>query len=110
MVEQWLKEYMFSKETDPGKLAKDASEHFADKKKVHKSHGRRIDRDDARGQKIKVNDLEDSQKLQDAVLTAYHLATLAFEQGPATKTVAASTGKMWNKNLIVQPPPKPHRP
>ena len=58
----------------------------------HGSHGRRINRDEAK---------------QQQVLTLYHLSTIAFEMGPAAKSVVSSNGKLWIKNLqmevVVQP-------
>lgn len=60
--------------------------------------GHRIDRDEARAQGVIVEDLEDNQALQEAVLTAYHMATIAFEKSPAAKILAAHTGRMWIKN------------
>lgn len=100
MVAQWLARYMYA-----GRASKDAellgtevARHFNDAS-AHKSHGRRIDRDEARDQGVEVEDLEDSQELQEAVLTAYHIATIAFQKGPAAKVIAADTGRMWVKNL-----------
>ena len=60
----------------------------------HKSHGRRIDRDEARNVGLDIEDLESNQNLQEAVLTAYHVATITFEKGAATKFLISSAGKM----------------
>lgn len=65
----------------------------------HGSHGRRIDREEARQQSLEVIELEDDQILQEEVLTLYHLSTIAFEQGPATKSVISSNGRLWVKNM-----------
>jgi len=64
----------------------------------HGSHGRRIDRDEARQQPLHVIDLEDDQRLQEEVLTLYHLSTIAFEMGPAMKSVIGSNGRLWVKH------------
>ena len=55
---------------------------FADVKKqfndagVHKSHGRRIDRDEARKHDVVVEELEANQSLQEAAQDADYLAIL----------------------------------
>jgi hypothetical protein len=66
---------------------------------VHKSHGRRIDRAEARAQNVVIKDLEDDDDLQDDVLTAYHLMTIAYEQGPASKMIWGAHGASWVKNV-----------
>lgn len=100
MVADWLSRYMF--EAQGGRVAEllglDVARHFNDAS-AHKSHGRRIDRDEARQQGVKVLDLEDDQELQESVLTAYHLMTIAFEKGPASKVIAADTSRLWVKNI-----------
>ena len=48
---------------------------------------------------MSVDDLEDDQELQDAVLTAYHIVTLMFEHGPATKMLVSNADRKWIKNL-----------
>lgn len=72
---------MFSRHPDKAKLATEVAEYFSGQK--HGSHGRRINRDEARERELEILDLEDDQDLQDAALTLYHLPTTAFEQGPA---------------------------
>ena len=48
---------------------------------------------------VVVEDLEDSQTLQDNVLTAYHLSTIIFERSPAAKFLASNHDRAWMKNL-----------
>ena len=97
MVAQWLEDYMLAGKPNAKELAKKAAAHFNDAAS-HKSHGRRIDRDEAREQELSVEDLEDSQALQEAVLTFYHLTTIAIEKGPAVKILYSDLGKMYVKN------------
>ena len=105
LVQEWLQKYMLAECHNPAELAKKVSEYFSSRK--HGSHGRRIDRDAAKAQHLKIVDLEDNQDLQDEVLTLYHLSTIAFEQGPALKSVLSSNGRMWIKNIsVVQQPPQ----
>ena len=98
---------MFSGHGDAGALAHGVAEHFGGN--AHGSHGRRIDREEARRHLLDVVDLEDDQGLQEDVLTLYHLSTIAFEMGPAVKSVMSSNDRLWIKNMqmevVVQPPP-----
>lgn len=95
MVANWLESHMF-KEINENRteIAEKAAAYFNDAT-THKSHGRRIGRDEARSVKIKIEDLEKDQKLQDAVLTLYHLLTILFEQSTTTKILHAHHGKVW---------------
>jgi hypothetical protein len=106
MVAKWLTAYMFKGRRGAKSLGQAAAKYFNDAG-VHKSHGRRIDRDEARTQKIVIEDLEDDQDLQEAVLSAYHLMTIIFEHSPAAKLVCSDHGGTWVKNLAVQQAPKP---
>jgi hypothetical protein len=103
MVGEWLASWMFKMWPDAQSKGRTAAAHFNDASK-HKSHGRRIGRDEARAQGIVVEDLEDSQALQEAVLTAYHVMTIAFEKGPASKLLWSNTGRMWIKNIQIGGP------
>ena len=97
MVRDWLTEYMFAGKPNAGDLAQKAAAHFNDTS-THKSHGRRIDRAEARNQCLCIEDLEASQDLQDAVLTLYHLVTILIEKGPTAKIVCSDHGKRHIKN------------
>jgi len=103
MVARWLAAHMFATGKKPKDRGKKAAEHFNDADK-HKSHGRRIGRDEARRLGIDIEDLEQNQALQDAVLTAYHLMTIAFEKTPLAKALMSNTGNVWIKNWVTQVP------
>jgi hypothetical protein len=101
IVADWLEKYMFKGHATPKQKALDVSKHFSrgsEDGHRKKSHGRRIDRDEAKLQGLIIEDLEASQPLQDAVLTAYHLLTIIFEKSPALKVLASNQGKRWIKN------------
>ena len=66
---------------------------------LHKSHGKRIDRNDCKKLGLNIYELENDQDLQDAVLTAYHAITILFDQTPASKIVVNNNGKKWIKNI-----------
>lgn len=99
MVADWLEKYMFAGQLDAHQKAIDIAKHF-NAAQNHKSHGRRIDRAEARAQGVIVEDLETSQDLQEHVLTAYHLSTLAFEKGPSTKLFHSNAGKVYVRNFV----------
>lgn len=100
LVQNWLQGYMFADSQNPSALAERVAEYFGSD--IHGSHGKRIDREEAKLHHLKIIDLEDDQDLQEEILSLYHLSTIAFEQGPATKTVLSSNGRMWVKNMQLE--------
>ena len=106
MVANWLRDHMFKGRNDAAELGAQVAKHFNDAT-THKSHGRRIGRDEARDIGVVVEDLEDDQALQEQVLTLYHLITITFEKGPATKVIARMGGSPWVKHHVVQQQVKP---
>jgi|688.fasta_scaffold01417_26 ATP-dependent protease ClpP protease subunit len=96
MVGKWLASYMLAGKPDRATLGPQIANHFNDAGK-HKSHGRRIGREEARQQGVTIEDMEADQRLQDLVLTAYHIATISFERSVATKVLATHTGRSWMK-------------
>jgi hypothetical protein len=105
-VAKWLSQYMFHERADAEKLGKEVAHHFNDASK-HKSHGRRIDRDEARANNVNVEDLEADQSLQEAVLTSYHLMTISFEKSQGTKMLWSDTAQTWIKNFAPPGTPAP---
>lgn len=101
MVASWLRTRMFQADPNRDTKSDEIAKFFSDASQ-HLSHGRRIDRDEARSRGVPIDDLEDSQDLQEAVLTAYHLMTILFEMSPAAKTIFSNTGRAWIRNQ--QPP------
>ena len=103
IVEEWLEKYMFANEDNRQTLAQEAAKYFSSDD--HGSHGRRINRSDARNHHLKIVDLEEDGALQDEVLTLYHLLTIAFDSSPTAKAVISSNGQKWLKNLPVTASP-----
>ena len=101
LVKGWLECYMFASDSNSATLASEVAEYFSGD--THGLHGRRIGREEARSRGVKVDDLEACQERQDAVLTLYHLSTIAFEHTTATKVVHSSAGGVWIKNLTTSP-------
>jgi hypothetical protein len=103
MVAGWLEKRMFKETPDKANRAKAVASYF--RASMHKSHGRRIGRDEARAAGVdRIGDLEANQELQDAVLTAYHLMTIMMEKSPATK-ILLGQDRMWIKNFVGQAMP-----
>lgn len=102
MVARWLGRRMFNGVKGATRLAAKTAKHFNDASN-HKSHGRRIDRAEARNQKLTIEDLEGNQQFQDAVLTVYHLVTILFEQSPAARLILSHAGNAWVKNVGAGP-------
>ena len=99
MVENWMKLRMFASDQKRDEKAKKIAKFFRDAS-VHLSHGRRISREEAKTEGVIIEDLENDQGLQEAVLLAYHLVTLAFEKSPATKLIESNHDRRWIKNWI----------
>lgn len=96
MVAGWLARYMFA--GDAGK-AGDVANFFNDASR-HKSHDKRIGIQEAREQSLTVEQLEDDQSLQEAVLTLYHFLTILVEQTPTTKILSSGSGRNWMKSWV----------
>jgi Serine dehydrogenase proteinase len=103
MVARWLTASMFAGLPDAEARGAAVARHFNDAT-THKSHGRRIDRAEAHGHGVATEELEASQDLQEAVLTAYHVMTIMFEQSPAAKLLWSNHGRTWLKNWVSQQP------
>lgn len=99
MVAGWLAKWMCAgcEGETPEEKGHRIAAHFNDAS-THKSHGRRIDRDEARSHGVTIDDLEPNQDLQEAVLTLYHLLTISVEKSLATKIIRSSTGSSWIKS------------
>jgi hypothetical protein len=91
LVSDWLTAYMFADLADPAAAAEQAAAFFADYGQHH-SHALGIDRDQARGVGVVVDDLENDSDLQNAVLSVHH-ATLHTMAGPCVKMTENHLGK-----------------
>lgn len=112
MVSKWLGERMFKNVAQAADKIANTVKHFnADVPDVY-SHGQRIGINELKILGVNTTSLEINQELQEAVLSAYHLMTILFEQTPVFKFIATPT-EMWVKNqqtIIAQPVMMPHHP
>jgi len=88
LIKKWLS--VKKNINDPEKIVKFFCEE-------HESHGKRINKEEAKAQGLNIKDLEEQQSLQDAVLSAYHLLTIMFERGPVAKIIKTNHKRQWLK-------------
>jgi membrane-bound ClpP family serine protease len=91
MVKAWLKTGMFDGEADAqakvDKIVKELADHA-----LTKSHARHISFERAKSLGIKVRALEDSDALQDAVLSVHHACIQTLSSTPAFKIIQNQLG------------------
>lgn len=100
-VQRSLAKYMFAQDGDRDEKAGKAAAWFANFAEF-RSHGRRVSRDDARAQGIKVTDLEQDDELQDAILSVYHALQHTLSGTPAAKIIENHHGRAWVQSFQVQ--------
>jgi len=108
LVQEWLQRYMFAGKRDAAKKAERAADFFANYE-VHQSHALGIDRDQARAVGTVIEDLEENQALQDAVLSVHHSVMHTF-QGPVIKLVENHLGRAYVKVVAQMIVPMPMMP
>jgi hypothetical protein len=89
-----LAEHMFSSDDDGDAKAQAAAAWFADFSEF-RSHGRRVGREEAAAQSLKVVRLEDDADLQDAVLSVHHMVQHTFMGTLSAKLVENNEGRAW---------------
>lgn len=105
LVREWLTRYMFGGDPEAVSKAERVASFFANYE-IHQSHALGIDRDQAKAQGVRIEDLEVNQDLQDAVLSVHH-ATMHTLQGAGVKIVENHLGRAFVKvtqQLIMQTP------
>ena len=95
-----LERRIFAGDADAHQKAEDAAKWFADFT-AFRSHGRRVGRDEARRQNIKVVDLEADDGLQDAILSVHHAFNHTFGGTPAYKIIENHHGRAFIKQKQV---------
>lgn len=92
MVREWLKTGMFASEADPEGAATKVVDELADHA-LTLSHDRHISAHKASADLgIRVETLEDDQKLQDRVLTVHHASSLTISETQAFKIIENQKG------------------
>jgi len=113
LVLEWLTQYMFKKDDNGKEIAKKVAETLANHS-LFKSHGRHIDREQAKEIGLKIMNLEDDNELQDLVLSVFHATTHTFDGTRAVKIIENHVGKAFIKQLqlhqIIVPAQSPKPP
>ena len=104
LVETWLSKRMLSgKANEAAAIAKEFNAMYNDMF----VHGRRINIDDVKKLNLIIEEMEEKQEKQDAILTSYHLTTSIFENTSICKIICNHEGKNWLKGITIEhPPPK----
>jgi len=107
LVSEWLERYMLAGQTGAKARATDIAKKLCDHK-THKTHGRHIQREQAKALGLVVEDLETDQAFQDLVLSVFHASTHTFGVG-VYKIIENHSGKAFIKQLqrMVQTIPVP---
>ncbi len=105
LVSTWLAKYMLKTDLDPEKKAKEIAATLANHK-LFKTHGRHINRVQARGFGLHIDDLEKDQKLQDLVLSIFHSNIITFNLTPTGKIIENHQGGAFIKWFAVPAQPQ----
>lgn len=95
LVESWIFQYMF--DGKDAEKAKSIARYLADHKNF-KTHSRHIDRAQAQSIGLKIQNMEDDPRLQDAILSVFHATTHTMDGTPAVKIIENHDGKAFIKN------------
>ncbi len=101
-----LEAHMFGREPNAHEKAEKAAKWFADFT-TFRSHGRRVSREEAREQGLKIVDLEHDDVLQDAMLSVHHAFAHTLAGTPCFKIVENHHGRAWllqQQQVLVQVP------
>lgn len=115
LVGRWLEAYMFAGEDGAAERAQGAAAWFSEYPEF-RSHGRRVNRQAARDQGLKVVDLEADDQLQDAILSVHHTVRLTLSGTPAAKLIENHRGRAYIEIVQAQlipgqgPAPAPTEP
>lgn len=109
MTKEWLRTGMFASENAPGmkinKILRELGDHA-----LTKSHARHLSLERCRDMGLRVSGLENSDELQDAVLSLHHACMLTFSATPAFKIIENHHGIAFikiTKQVVVTGPDVP---
>lgn len=94
IVADALREYMFQGLEEAEEKANEAAKWFGNAEEFL-SHGRPVRREQAREHGIVVNDLEDDDELQDAVLSVHHAVLISLANAPIAKLIENNKERLW---------------
>lgn len=92
LIKEWLLQGgMFENKQDKEKIVNNILK-FLNNNEYTKIHSRHIDNEKAKTIGLNINDLEDDEELQDAVLSIHHCYMHTFSNSNAVKIIESSTG------------------
>lgn len=98
LVEKWLAQYMFAGQKDAASKAESIAT-WITKHNEFKSHARHLSRDELESQGLDIEHLEDDQKFQDLVLSAFHATTQTMDSTSCVKIIENNFGKAFVKSI-----------
>lgn len=98
-IKRWLIQWMFANDSEASGKAETISQFLNDHSQSG-MHDRHYSYDDLVAKGLNVKRLEDSNDLQDKVLSIHHAFMCSFQLSQACKIIESSTGRTW----IVQAP------
>jgi len=99
LAEEWAEEYMFENDQNASSKASTLSQYLSDHTNFL-SHNRRIGRTHLEDNTpMKVNELEENQDLQDAVLSVFHAVTATHSHQRYTKIIENQQGDLYGRRI-----------
>ncbi len=103
LVADWLQKYMLKNDERRSNTPKEIAEYLSNHKNF-KTHARHINREQAKNMGLIIDDLEEDQDLQDAVLSAFHAMNHTLSGTGAVKIIENHMGKAYvrQQNVVMQ--------
>ncbi len=101
VVAKWLKKWMFKGDPDRSQKANKIADWLSDHREF-RSHGRHIPRWELRKKGFRAEPLEQDKKLQDLVLSVFHMCTHTFGGTGAAKIIENHAGKAFIRSFQAQ--------
>jgi len=98
LVEEWLAQYMFAGDKDATSKAESIAT-WITKHNEFRSHARHLSRDELESHGLVIEHLEDDQKFQDLVLSAFHATTQTMDSTSCVKIIENNFGKAFVKSI-----------
>lgn len=92
LVEEYLNANMFAGDPNGPDYSRTIADYFADDQ-IHIAHSRGIGRDKLESLHVRIDRLEDDDRLQDLVLSVHHAFMHTFGMTPATKIIENHLGR-----------------
>lgn len=108
MIRSWLETGMFEGDTDPSQTIKNIIQGLGDHA-ITLSHARHLSAEKCANMGLKIEKMEDNQKLQDAILSVHHAMMITLTNTEAYKIIENHLGKAFVQRAILTAGPLPPR-